>query len=134
MYRLAVKRILRLGLLGSILRTVSAWAAGGEGAEQAKEHTRPEGGDVETARHTSAWPFVLAVFAFSRLLFLGTGAVAAAMLPWAIPITPVVGPSGFLSYWAHWDGAWYSEIAKQGYDYRDSTSPAFFPQIGRAHV
>jgi hypothetical protein len=127
MYRLAVKRILRLGLLGSLLRTASAWAVGGEGAEQAKEHTRPEGEDAETARHTSAWPFVFTVFAFSRLLFLGTGAVAAAMLPTAIPITPVVGPPGFLSHWAHWDGAWYSEIAKHGYGYRDSTSPAFFP-------
>jgi hypothetical protein len=79
---------------------------------------------TETARHTSAWPFVLAVFAFSRLLFLGTGAVAAATLPWAEPI-PVVVPPGFLSYWAHWDGAWYLEIAMHGY--RTPTSTAFFP-------
>jgi hypothetical protein len=127
MYRLAVKRVLRLGLLRSLLPTVSAWAAGGESAEQAKERTRPEGEDVDTARHTSAWPFVFAVFVSSRLLFLGTGAVAAAKLPWAVPITPVMGSTGFLSYWANWDGAWYSEIAKQGYEYRDSMSPAFFP-------
>jgi hypothetical protein len=82
---------------------------------------------TETARHTSAWPFVLAVFVFSRLLFLGAGAVAAATLPWANPTTSVVGPPGFLNYWAHWDGAWYSEIAMYGYDYRAPTSTAFFP-------
>jgi hypothetical protein len=82
---------------------------------------------TEIGRHTSAWPFVLAVFVFSRLLFLGAGAVAAAALPWANPTTPVVGPPGFLSYWAHWDGAWYSEIAMYGYDYRAPTSTAFFP-------
>jgi Mannosyltransferase (PIG-V) len=79
---------------------------------------------TETAHHTSAWPFVLAVFAFSRLLFLGAGAVAAATLPWAEPI-PAVSPPGFLSYWAHWDGAWYSAIALHGY--RTPTSTAFFP-------
>jgi hypothetical protein len=80
---------------------------------------------TETIRHTSAWPFVLAVFAFSRLLFLGTGAVAAATLPWAKPIPPAVVPPGFLDYWAHWDGAWYSDIAMHGY--RTPTSTAFFP-------
>lgn len=82
---------------------------------------------TETARHTSAWPFVLAVFVFSRLLFLGAGAVAAATLPWANPITPILGPPDFSNYWAHWDGAWYSEIAMYGYDYRAPTSTAFFP-------
>jgi hypothetical protein len=80
---------------------------------------------TEAARHTSAWPFVLAVFAFSRLLFLATGAVAAAILPWAKPFPPAVGPPGFLDYWAHWDGAWYSDIAMHGY--RTPTSTAFFP-------
>ena len=78
-------------------------------------------------RRGSAWPFVFLVFALSRLLFLGTGAVAAGLLPWAEPITRVVGPSGFLSYWAHWDGAWYSEIATDGYDNRLPMSTAFFP-------
>jgi hypothetical protein len=82
---------------------------------------------TETARHTSAWSFVLVVFTFSRLLFLGTGAVAAATLPWAEPIASVLGQPGFLSYWAHWDGAWYSEIAIYGYDYRAPMSTSFFP-------
>jgi hypothetical protein len=80
---------------------------------------------TETARHTSAWPFVLAVFAFSRLLFLGTGAAAATMLPWAEPYPSAVVQPGFLDYWAHWDGAWYSDIAIHGY--RTPTSTAFFP-------
>ncbi len=80
---------------------------------------------TEIARHKSAWPFVLAVFAFSRLLFLGMGAAAAATLPWAKPFPPEVVPPGFLDYWAHWDGAWYSDIAMHGY--RTPTSTAFFP-------
>ncbi len=109
--------------------TVSACAAGGESAEQAKEGAGAEGEGVETNRYKSAWPFVLTVFALSRLFFLGTGAVAAEMLPWAEPITRVLGPSGFLSYWAHWDGAWYSEIATEGYDSRLPMSTAFFPML-----
>ena len=80
---------------------------------------------TEAACHTSAWPFVLAVFAFSRLLFLGTGALAATVLPWVKPYSPGVVPPGFLDYWAHWDGAWYSDIAMHGY--RTPTSTAFFP-------
>jgi hypothetical protein len=79
----------------------------------------------ERARHTSAWPFVLAVFALSRLLFLGSGAVAAAILPWAKPFAPEVVPPGFLDYWAHWDGAWYVDIAMHGY--HTPTNTAFFP-------
>ena len=56
------------------------------------------------------------------------GAGAAAYLPWADP--PTVGPQeppGFLSYWAHWDGAWYTEIATEGYDVHAPASTAFFP-------
>jgi hypothetical protein len=74
-----------------------------------------------------AWAFVLAVFAASRLLFLGTGAVAAAYLPHAVPVGDVLEPPGSLNYWAHWDGAWYSEIATAGYSERAPTSTAFFP-------
>src|SRR4051812_37199867 len=78
------------------------------------------------ALYNSPWPFVIAVFAFSRLFFLGIGAIAAATLPWAEPIASVLGPPG-LNYWAHWDGAWYSEIALYGYDYRAPMSTPFFP-------
>ena len=73
------------------------------------------------------WPFVLAVFAGSRVLFLGVGALAAFLLPGAEPGGSPLEPPGFLNYWAHWDGAWYSEIATQGYDERYPASTAFFP-------
>jgi hypothetical protein len=78
-----------------------------------------------TIRET--WAFVVAVFAASRLLFLGTGAFAAAYLPQAVPVGDVLEPPGPLNYWAHWDGAWYSEIATGGYSERAPTSTAFFP-------
>jgi hypothetical protein len=80
---------------------------------------------TETAPRTSAWPFVLVVFALSRLLFLGTGAVAAAVLPWAKSFAQGVVPPGLLDYWAHWDGAWYVDIAMHGY--HTPTNTAFFP-------
>ena len=32
-----------------------------------------------------------------------------------------------MNYWAHWDGAWYSEIATEGYAERAPASTAFFP-------
>lgn len=74
-----------------------------------------------------AWPFVLAVFASSRALFLGVGALAAAFLPGAEPAGSPLEPPGMLNYWAHWDGAWYSEIATEGYGERAPASTAFFP-------
>jgi hypothetical protein len=74
-----------------------------------------------------AWTFVLAVFALSRLLFLAAGALAVAYLPQAVPVGDVLEPPGFLNYWTHWDGAWYSEIATGGYGERAPTSTAFFP-------
>ena len=74
-----------------------------------------------------AWAFVLIAFLLSRLLFLGVGSLAAAHLPWAEPAGEPLEPPGFLNYWAHWDGAWYSEIATDGYGGRSPTSTAFFP-------
>ena len=53
--------------------------------------------------------------------------MAAAYLPWADPPSGPQEPSGFLSYWAHWDGAWYTEIATAGCDARAPASTAFFP-------
>jgi hypothetical protein len=70
---------------------------------------------------------VLAVFALSRLLFLGVGAVAAAYLPWAEPAGRPLESPGILSYWAHWDGAWYTSIATEGYEPYAPASTAFFP-------
>lgn len=82
----------------------------------------PEG--VPTRR---AWAFVLTAFALSRLLFLGTGAAAVALLPQADPAGDPLEPAGFLGYWARWDGAWYAEIVTDGYGARDPASTAFFP-------
>ena len=73
------------------------------------------------------WAFVLVVFATSRLAFMGAGALAAAYLPQAEPAGDPLGPSGFLGYWAYWDGAWYSQIATEGYGERAPESTAFFP-------
>jgi hypothetical protein len=91
----------------------------------------PDGEAYEIPPQASAWPFVFAVFALSRLLYLGTGALAAAMLPWAKPITAQVNEPGFLSYWAHWDGAWYSEIATEGYSPMSTTFFPIFPILLR---
>ena len=74
-----------------------------------------------------AWSFVLVSFALSRLLFLGVGALAAAYLPLAEPAGDPLEPPGSLNYWAHWDGAWFSEIATQGYADEAPASTAFFP-------
>jgi hypothetical protein len=82
---------------------------------------------TKTSSTREAWAFVLAVFAGSRLLFLGAGSLAAAYLPQAVPVGDVLEPPGSLNYWAHWDGAWYSEIATGGYGERAPTSTAFFP-------
>ena len=73
------------------------------------------------------WAFVLTVFALSRLLFMGAGALAVSYLPGADPAGDPLEPPGFLNYWAHWDGAWYAEIATQGYGVRAPESTAFFP-------
>ena len=75
----------------------------------------------------SVWAFVLGVFVLSRLLFMGAGALAVLVLPQADPAGDPLGPAGFLSYWANWDGAWYSEIAIEGYGEREPASTAFFP-------
>ena len=58
---------------------------------------------------------------------MGAGAVSAASLPQADPAGDPLGPAGFLGYWARWDGAWYSEIATEGYGERAPASTAFFP-------
>ena len=58
---------------------------------------------------------------------MGAGALAAAYLPQADPAGDPLGPTGFLGYWANWDGAWYAEIATEGYGERAPASTAFFP-------
>ena len=77
----------------------------------------------------SAWPFVLAVFALSRIFFLGVGAVATTTLPWAQPAhgAPLDLPAPPLNYWAHWDGVWYWQIAYGGYEVGRPYLTGFFP-------
>ena len=58
---------------------------------------------------------------------MGAGALARAYLPQAEPAGDPLGPSGLLGYWAHWDGAWYTQIAAEGYAERAPESTAFFP-------
>ncbi len=82
---------------------------------------------TKTAPAGEAWAFALAVFFSSRLLFIGVGALAVSYLPRADPAGDPLEPPGSLNYWAHWDGAWYSEIATQGYGARAPESTAFFP-------
>jgi len=82
---------------------------------------------TKTAQAIEVWVYVLAVLVSSRLLFMGAGALAATYLPGADPAGDPLEPPGFLNYWAHWDGAWYSQIATQGYGARAPESTAFFP-------
>ncbi len=79
--------------------------------------------------HSASAPrFVLAVFVLSRLLFMGVGALAAAMLPRAIQLDlNLREPTGILNYWALWDGVWYSVIATKGYQLEIPATTAFFP-------
>ena len=49
-------------------------------------------------------------------------------MPWAEPAGDPLEQPGLLSYWAHWDGAWYSQIAVEGYgEMAAPASTAFFP-------
>ncbi|HET7271779.1 MAG TPA: glycosyltransferase family 39 protein [Rubrobacter sp.] len=82
---------------------------------------------TKTTPAGEVWAFVLTVFAMSRWLFMGVGALAAAYVPEAVPAGDPLEPPGFLNYWAHWDGAWYSEIATRGYGAHAPESTAFFP-------
>jgi hypothetical protein len=82
---------------------------------------------TRTAPPAQVWAYVLGVLITSRLLFMGAGALAVTYLPGADPAGDPLEPAGFLNYWAHWDGAWYSEIATQGYGVRAPESTAFFP-------
>src|SRR3712207_3762456 len=84
-------------------------------------------GPDKAASARSVWAFVFVAFFVSRLLFMGVGALAVTLLPQADPAGDPLGPGGFLGYWANWDGAWYAEIATEGYGGRAPASTAFFP-------
>ncbi len=79
-------------------------------------------------KRAGAWPFVFAVFGASRLVFFVAGAAAVALLPDARPPDELRSAPRTLGYWANWDGAWYAEIAGEGYAGSHSpTSTVFFP-------
>jgi hypothetical protein len=80
------------------------------------------------ATEAGAWGFVAATWALSRVLFLATGALGAHLFADAAHGGALPGPGGALGYWAHWDGAWYSAIARFGYGGTAwPNSAAFFP-------
>jgi hypothetical protein len=89
----------------------------------------PEAAPISTAEkdaRSNGLLFVLVVCVMSRLFYLVTGAWFATVLPagpfhWRTPDVPL----GTLNIWARWDGAWYSEIAAEGY--ATDASTAFFP-------
>jgi hypothetical protein len=74
-----------------------------------------------------AWSFPIAAWAASRSVFLIAGALAHTFLrelpPGGIPSEP----AGTLNYWAHWDGGWFSSIARYGYEQAWPASTNFFP-------
>ena len=84
---------------------------------------------AEAARRTftlTPWRFVLATWVVSRLFFMVVGAIGAGVLTdaWHANVYRQTIP-GVLGYWATWDGAWYQDIAANGYS--DPTATAFFP-------
>ena len=79
-------------------------------------------------KRAGAWPFVFAIFGVSRLVFFVAGGLAVAFLPGAEPPDELRSAPSTLGYWANWDGAWYAEIANEGYSGPHSpTSTVFFP-------
>lgn len=83
------------------------------------------------SENAATWVPVLIVWAVSRLFFFvfglfGHTSVTQANVGNAPPDQlGYPGALGVLSYWAHWDGRWFSHIAVSGYDTDQAT--AFFP-------
>ena len=75
---------------------------------------------------------VAAVFVSSRVFFLLVGAVATTRFttgyPGAIGTEFILPPPSRFDHWAHWDGAWYTNIAADGYTgFWPPLSTSFFP-------
>ncbi|MFL5967564.1 MAG: mannosyltransferase family protein [Gaiellaceae bacterium] len=80
----------------------------------------------ETARvRRAVWRDVALVWGLSRACWFVAGALGHAFLASADFVGAYRPPHGALSYWAHWDGAWYLHIAGHGYDSVSTTE--FFP-------
>jgi Gpi18-like mannosyltransferase len=60
------------------------------------------------------WRFVLLTWFVSRVFFMTVGTLGYYLLSHVKTEVPE-GPHGALNYWDHWDGAWYSSIATNGY-------------------
>lgn len=58
---------------------------------------------------------MVAVWASSRLVFMLAGALSVTFLRQVAPGGYPREPGGWLNYWAHWDGGWFSSIVKFGY-------------------
>jgi hypothetical protein len=71
--------------------------------------------------------FVLFVYIASRLFYLLTGVLLARVMPVSRFAPTAIDDIEFgpLNIWAHFDGAWYSLIAANGYDI--AGAPVFFP-------
>jgi Mannosyltransferase (PIG-V) len=83
----------------------------------------------EKENRVGVWGFVLLVYAASRLLYLGAGALFASVVPVGRfqRITADV-PFGTMNLWSHWDGEHYVALAADGYlQPPHNASPAFFP-------
>jgi len=98
-----------------------------ERIEGSGEHVAPDTRKSESPGR--ALGFVLAVYAASRLFYLGAGALLARIVPVSDfqRITSDT-PFGTFNIWAHWDGEHYVALAAGGYmQPPDNVSPAFFP-------
>jgi Mannosyltransferase (PIG-V) len=71
------------------------------------------------------WRDVLLAWGASRVAFFAAGAIGHAFVSDADFVGTYRAPPGALSYWASWDGAWFTHIAQHGYDTAAAT--AFFP-------
>jgi hypothetical protein len=86
---------------------------------------------IEGGWTSGAWPFVLAVFAASRLYFLVAGTLFVGIMPlqWIQPRS-LDSPFGTMGIWSHYDGEHYVTAALHGYQMGGEAagaSPAFFP-------
>lgn len=92
---------------------------------ESEQQSAAEEGAQGPGSSRSAWVPVVLVWAASRAFFFVVGAIGHAFIGQANVPGGDPGPAGALSYWGHWDGRWFSQIALHGYDSFEAT--AFFP-------
>jgi hypothetical protein len=94
-----------------------------EVAAERRDAAKDAAGDVRPV--ASAWRDVVVVWVASRAFFLIAGGLGHAFLSPADSRGVQRPPRGVLSYWANWDGAWFTHIAQHHYALRNTT--VFFP-------